>query len=277
MFTRRRIFEIMEIGRASDRTSRIFDLTLIALILANVAAIILASFQEIHGEFSTELRVFETVSIVLFSVEYLMRLFTADMLHPQLRPGLARLRWMVSFHGIIDLLAILPFFAAHLLPLFVPFDLRFLRMVRILRLLRIFKLQRYSSSMQIIGHILSEKKEELLTTVFISAILMIIASTFMYYLEHEAQPDVFPNVLATMWWAMATLTTVGYGDVFPVTAAGKVFAGIIAILGIGIIALPTGILSAAFIDRISMRRARQREATHEFTFCPHCGERLREE
>ncbi|MCR9141651.1 MAG: ion transporter [bacterium] len=268
-----RIFEIIETGKAGDRWSRLFDAGLIIIIVLNVVAIVLESFEELSDDFAPYFFAFEIVSITLFTLEYFLRVATANHAYPDLGPIAARLRWIFSFSGLIDLLAILPFFV----PLVITFDLRFLRMVRILRLLRILKLNRYSRSIQIIGFILNDKKEELLTTLFVSGILMIIASTFMYYLENEAQPDAFPNVVATMWWAVATLTTVGYGDIFPITTAGKVFAGIISVLGIGIIALPTGILSAAFIEYIDQKKAAARAAANTASprFCPHCGEDLR--
>lgn len=185
-------------------------------------------------------RWFEFASVFLFSVEYLLRLATADFQYPDSGPIRSRLRWMFSSAGLIDLIAILPFYV----PLLIAFDLRFLR------LLRILKLKRYSRSLQLIGEIVDDRKEELLVTVFLNAILMVIASAFMYYLENEAQPDNFPNVMATMWWAVSTLTTVGYSHVYPITGMGKLFAAIIAVIGIGFVALPTGILSAAFIERI---------------------------
>ena len=265
----RRIYDIIETGRAGDNLSRVFDACLISLIVLNVIAIMLESFQELNAAYARHFHALEIFTIVLFTLEYILRVATANFAYPELGPIASRLRWIFSFSGLVDLLAILPFYV----PLLIAFDLRFLRMIRVLRLLRILKLRRYSHSIRIIGRILNDKKEELLTALFISTILMIIASTFMYYLEHEAQPEAFPNVVATMWWAVATLTTVGYGDIFPITSAGKVFAGIISVIGIGIIALPTGILSAAFIEQLQKEKA-ERAASQRQRYCPHCGEKL---
>ncbi len=273
---RYRLYRVLEPADGGSWTSRIFDVMLVVLIVANVTAIILESFDQLFAAYAPFFHWFEFVSVLLFTVEYLLRLATADFLYPDSGPIRSRLRWMFSSAGLIDLIAILPFYV----PLLIAFDLRFLRMVRILRLLRILKLKRYSRSLQLIGEIVNDRKEELLVTVFLNAILMVIASTFMYYLENEAQPEHFPNVMATMWWAVSTLTTVGYGDVYPITGMGKIFAAIIAVIGIGFVALPTGILSAAFIERIHRGPLDQADdgdaAAPPLTHCPHCGGSLRE-
>ena len=166
--------------------------------------------------------------------------------------------------AIIDLLAILPFY----LPFIIPVDLRFLRMLRLLRLLRILKLNRYNDSMDIIIKIFKREKEKLITTFFVMAILILFSSSLMYYVENEAQPDKFPNIVASLWWAVATLTTVGYGDIYPITSLGKLFSGVIALLGIGLVALPTGIISSGFITEVNNNKA-EKEKT-----CPHCGGKL---
>lgn len=265
---RHRLYLILEPGSRSNRLSRVFDVVLVTIIVANVIAIILESFDQLYALYAPFFHWFEFASVMLFSFEYLLRLATADFQFPNAGPVRSRLRWIFSSAGLIDLIAILPFYV----PLLIAFDLRFLRMVRILRLLRILKLKRYSRSLQLIGEIVDDRKEELAVTVFLNAILMIIASTFMYYLENEAQPENFPNVMATMWWAVSTLTTVGYGDVYPITGPGKLFAAVIAVIGIGFVALPTGILSAAFIERI--HRAPVPDASAHPANCPHCGKSL---
>ncbi len=270
----RRIYEIVQKAESEDTASRIFDGLLIALIFLNVLAIMAESFDEM-SVYAVYFRVFEIVSVIVFTVEFCVRLATARYFyeHEDEPPGAVRsaLRWFFSPLALVDLIAILPFY----IPLIIGFDLRFVRMIRILRLLRILKLQRYYTSLAVIATIFREKKEDLVTTVFLSLILLVIASTFMYYIENDAQPDAFPNILATLWWAVATLTTVGYGDVYPVTAAGKFLAGFFALLGVGVIALPTGILSAAFIDKLAEQRRlaalAQAEEDEQFQRCPHCG------
>ena len=171
---------------------------------------------------------------------------------------------MFSFFGIIDLAAVLPFY----LPLIFPMDLRFVRILRLLRLFRILKLTRYNHSMQLVVDVVKDKKAELGITVFVTFLLMLLASAFMYFAEHESQPDKFPNIVASFWWAVTTLTTVGYGDVFPITNAGKLVASFMAILGIAVVALPTGILSSAFFDLT------RNQKSEEAKTCPHCGKKV---
>lgn len=159
-------------------------------------------------------------------------------------------------------------------------DLRFVRMLRLVRFLRLFKLSRYARSVAIVGQVLRRRRDELLVTVLLSVILLLIASTLMFYLESEVQPDAFPNILASLWWAVATLTTIGCGDVFPITGWGRLLSSVIAILGLGLVALPTGILSSGFIEELSRRR-RKRAANAvggpdpaDAAHCPHCGKPL---
>ena len=159
-----------------------------------------------------------------------------------------------------------------MLPFYLPFlsvDLRVLRMFRlfrIMRIMRIAKLARYSESLQMLLRVVKSRREHLISAVFILLILLVVAASLMYYAEHDAQPKVFSSIPAAMWWAAATLTTVGYGDAYPVTAIGKVMAAIIAMLGIGMFALPTGILGAAFLEDLDSRKKNQR--------CPHCGKEI---
>lgn len=165
--------------------------------------------------------------------------------------------------ALIDLAAILPFY----LPMVFSIDLRFLRMLRLFRIMRVFKLNRYNSAMETIGNVFKNEKEKLFHTIFIMVILIVFASSLMYYVENPAQPDKFPNIVASIWWAVATLTTVGYGDVYPITALGKFLSGIIAIFGIGIVALPTGIISSGFMSEVESKEKR-------LHICPHCGKKL---
>jgi voltage-gated potassium channel len=176
-----------------------------------------------------------------------------------------RLNFAFSTMGIIDLIAILPFY----LPFIFPFDLRIVRIMRLFRLLRIFKLSRYSKSLKTIRYIFKEIKGELSITVFVTFVLMLLSSTLMYYIEHDDQPEQFASIGDSFWWAVATLTTVGYGDVYPVTALGKLLSGIIALIGIGFVALPTGIISSAFIEKIQKDKKEKKKA--KVFNCPKCG------
>ena len=142
-------------------------------------------------------------------------------------------------------------------------------MFRISKLLRILKINRYTSALGLIIGVVKDKKDELIATVFVMGFMIIISSTMMYYFESEVQPEAFPNIVASFWWSIATLTTVGYGDIYPVTAMGKLFASIIAILGIGLVALPTGIISSGFIEIIT-----KKDNSKSKIVCPHCGESI---
>ncbi len=167
---------------------------------------------------------------------------------------------------MIDLMAILPFY----LPKLIPFDLRFLRAVRLFRIFRLLKLGRYSESVRLLGRVLNAKKEELGVTIFAVLILLVICSSLMYYAEHQAQPEAFSSIPAAMWWGIVTLTTVGYGDVYPITLPGKILGAIIAVLGIGLFALPAGILASGFADEMQKKRSQASG------ICPYCGRKLDE-
>ena len=282
MTLKKRIFFLIdEKGRKKSHWNRFFHLSIMALILLSVTGIILESFAPFRQRYGLALQVFEWLTVAVFSVEYLLRVWTADLKFKEDAPWRARLRFMISPMGVIDLLAILPFY----LPFFFHFDLRFIRILRITRLLRIFKLSRYTRALSLFTSVFFEKRNELGITLFVMFLLLLMSSTIMYYLESDIQPDQFPDIISTFWWSVATLTTVGYGDVYPVTGWGKLVSGVIAILGIGLVALPTGILSAGFIEKIEdnhQKKAAEKEAAAEkeeaaikpFKYCPHCGEKL---
>ena len=174
-----------------------------------------------------------------------MRIYVSDLNYPDMTPIRARLRYLRSYMAIIDLLAILPFY----IPYIIPIDLRMLKILNILRMLRIFKINRYTTALSTIADVFRRKKHELLSSVAMVFILMLIASVIMYNIENEAQPEAFENALMALWWAVSTLTTVGYGDVYPVTLLGKLLSAVIALLGIGLVAVPTGIISSGFIEK----------------------------
>lgn len=247
--------------------NKVFIKSLYILIVLNIISLILESYQEIRQDFSTFLFYFEAISVIIFSVEYLLRLWTAD-LNPEYTGNsfIKRLKFTFSTLGLIDLFAILPFY----LPFLITIDLRILRILRLLRLLRIFKLSRYSKSFQIISSVLKETRSELSVTFFVAFVLLILSSTLMYYIESSVQPEAFASIGHSFWWAIATLTTVGYGDVYPITALGKVLSAIIALIGIGFVALPTGIISSVFVEKIQKENAVKHNENKECT-CPNCG------
>lgn len=233
-----------------------------ALIVLNVIALILESYEELSSKYSYIFYYFEIFSVVIFTIEYLIRIWVSDK---SKEDKTERLNFAFSTLGIIDLIAILPFY----LPFIFPIDLRIVRILRLFRLLRIFKLSRYSNSLKTIRSIFKEVKAELSITIFVTFVLMILSSTLMYYIEHDDQPEQFASIGDAFWWSIATLTTVGYGDVYPVTGLGKLLSGVIALIGIGFVALPTGIISSAFIEKIQADKKLKKENTT--TKCPNCG------
>lgn len=262
MSVRKRTWEIVEAAKAGDTASRVFDIAILALIFLNVIAVIVGSVQSVQERWRAFLDVFEIVSVLIFTVEYVARLWSCTV-DPEYSGRIrGRLRLALRAMSIIDLLAILPFY----LP-FLGIDLRSLRVLRLLRILRVAKVGRYYSSLNLIKHVFQSKKEELVLTSALMGLLLVVSSSVLYYCENAVQPDAFSSIPATMWWAVATLTTVGYGDMYPVTLMGKFCASIIAILGIGMFALPTGILGAGFVEAIQKKKGQH--------VCPHCGKELR--
>lgn len=259
---RRRIREIVEPAGSGDRASRAFDIFILTLIALNVVGIILESVKSIHSVCPRVFEWFEIASIAIFSFEYMVRIWSCVASPRYSAPVIGRIRFALTPLLLVDMLAVLPFY----LP-FVGVDLRFFRTIRLFRVFRVAKLGRYSTALQTLGRVLRAKRSELGVTVFVLILLLILASTLIYYAEYPAQPKVFSSIPASMWWAVATLTTVGYGDVYPVTVWGKLMASVIAVLGIGMFALPTGILGAGFVEEIQNRRKQP-------TRCPHCGKKI---
>ncbi len=269
-------YEILHNDTEDKKLCHVLDDYLIqGLIILNVIAIILESFDGIYRGNEDLFHYLEVFSIIFFTVEYLTRLWIADIIYPENNPIVARLKYAFSPLGLVDLLAILPFY----MPLLITLDLRFIRILRLLRLIRIFKIAHYSESVRLIGEVLKKKQRELLITLFGTTIIIMITSSLMYEIEHGIQPDKFPNILATFWWAIATLTTIGYGDVYPITGWGQTLAAITAIFGIGLVAIPTGILSAGFLQELEEKVERKRlekekQKLKSLEYCPYCGEKL---
>ena len=241
---KKRIFDIIQIGRRDDWPSRLFDLGLIFMILLNLFIAIFATF-EASRPYQEIIDRIDFVTVAAFTVEYLLRVWTAEFLYPGISPLRAAARYMISFNGIIDLLSFFPYY----LPVFLPQGAVAFRMFRVIRILRLFQINAYYDALNVIGAVLRSKRDQLLSSIFIILVLMTASSLFMYGLEHEAQPEVFKNAFSGMWWAVSTLLTVGYGDIYPVTVAGRVFGTILTFLGVGMVAIPTGILSAGFVEQ----------------------------
>lgn len=253
------LYRILE--KSEGKFGGFINLSILALIFINVFAVILETEEVLINKYEKIFQIIEVISIIIFTIEYLLRIWISTENKHFQKPVIGRIKYIFTFYALIDLFAILPFY----LPLLLKMDLRMLRSVRLLRFFRIVKMGRYSKSIRLLSKVLREKKEELGITLFIVFILMIISSSLLYSAEHEVQPDKFPSIPSAMWWGICTLTTVGYGDIYPVTIIGKIFAGIIAILGIGLFALPAGILASGFSENITRKK---------LEICPKCGEKI---
>ncbi len=259
---KKKLYELIEKGSHGRKWNLIFDYTIMTLIVLSLVSIILESIPEINFKYDQILYGFNVFSIVIFTMEYAMRIYVSDLTHPSNTRLKSASKFIFSTYGLIDLFAILPFF----LPMLIKVDLRFLRALRLTRFFRILKLNRYNDSLNLIWTVIKEKRSELAVTGFLTFLILMIASFLMYHIEGDVQPEAFSNILESFWWAIATLTTVGYGDIYPITGLGKFISGLIAVLGIGIVALPTGIIGAGFMTKVE--KSRQNDEDKK---CPHCG------
>ncbi len=248
----RRLFEIIEVGNDLDHASRAYDYVNAFTIIINLVVSVLYTFADIREQFGTILLVTEAVTVLFFTVDYVFRLLTARFLYPELTEAHAIRKYMLSFTGIVDLLSFLPYY----LPVFFPAGTVAFRMIRIVRIFRLFKINAYYDSLSVITEVISGKRQQLISSVFIILVLMLASSLCMYSLEHEAQPEVFQNAFSGIWWAASTLLTVGYGDIYPITTWGKLLGIFITFLGVGMVAIPTGIISAGFVDQYSSIKKR---------------------
>ena len=299
---KRLVFEVIQSSAAaSPRTriaSSIFDGVIMTLIVFSVLSVFICTFTIPDWLFRILIRI-EFVSIIVFTVEYALRIWTANLLFPELNPVRARIRYILSPMAIIDLISILPV----LLPILHTYNLVGFRVFRLVRLLRIFKLNRYSDALAAIGEVFRSKAQQMIASIFFVFMILILASLLIYYAEHDAQPEQFGNAFSGLWWSVATLTTVGYGDIYPITPIGRILGAIIAILGIGMVAVPTSILSAGFMEMIEKQSGKDKtdkmaENAPEMKdqekkigsegcpgktedgpfeppqYCPHCGKKL---
>jgi len=233
-----------------------------ALIIVNVLVVILETVSSIHTQYLIEFRFIDDFSIIVFTIEYILRIWTCTLHKKYQNPVTGRLRYASTPLAIVDLLAFLPFY----LPVFIPIDLRMLRELRLLRLIRVLKLGRYSESIKLFEEVLVRKKEDIIVALGILLMVLVIVSSCMYYAEHEAQPVKFASIPQAMWWGIVTLATIGYGDTYPITPLGQVIGGLVIVIGIGVFALPTAILASGFIEVIDYRKNQK-----DVVVCPHCG------
>ena len=244
---KKQTFDMVEVGNIGSPVSRGYDIVNVLAIVVNLAVSILDTFTTVHARFGGVLEGVEVVTVVFFTVDYVLRVWTADLLYPLLTPGRARLRYICSFTGLVDLLCFLPYY----MPIFFPAGVVAFRMFRVVRIFRLFRINAYYDSLSVITEVIVSKKQQLFSSVFIILVLMLASSLCMYSLENEAQPEVFSNAFSGIWWAASTLLTVGYGDIYPITTLGKIFGICITFLGVGMVAIPTGIISAGFVEQYS--------------------------
>lgn len=276
---KRRTYEILEGSPNRDPKARLFQWFIITLILLNVVAVILATEAPLYEKHQFYFEWFELVSVVVFTIEYVLRVWVCTESKQFARPVVGRLRYMVTWGAIIDLLAILPFFLR-----FAPFDLRAIRSLRLLRLFRLLKLGRYSRSMTILVDVLKGKKEQIVLAILAVFIVLAGSASLIYFIERNAQPEHFGSIPQALWWSVVTLTTVGYGDIYPTTVLGKLLGGLISLLGIGLIALPAGILASGFQEAVEKHQRLEAEEVaeahegedeaEETRYCSHCGQPL---
>ena len=252
---KKRIFDIIQIGTKVDLISTAFDVFISAVIIISIVVTFLHTFDELASYrpiFST----IEYITTVIFIIEYLFRIYTSDLLYPNNKFPICTFKYIFSFYGLVDLLTIISYFSVIFTNGFVTF-----KIIRVVRIFRLFKVNMQADAFNVVSEVILEKKNQILSSLFMIFMLMIAASLCMYGLEHDAQPEVFKNAFSGIWWAMSTVMTVGYGDIYPITIGGQIVAIIIAILGVGVVAIPTGIISAGFVEYYTRINSSDRNVT----------------
>ena len=242
---RARLFRMVSVGVIDEPINQWYDVISTGALIANLVVSVMATFDNLNAAYGDLFLFVEHLTVFFFGIDYLLRVATAPELYPDKPEGEAMAKYCFSLSGIVDLLSFLPYY----LPVFFPSGVAAFRMFRVVRILRLFRINAYYDSLHVITEVLTSKKQQLLSSVFIIATLMLGSSLCMYSLEHEAQPEVFSNAFSGIWWSASTLLTVGYGDIYPVTPLGKFFSICITFLGVGMVAIPTGIISAGFVEQ----------------------------
>jgi len=235
-----------------------------AMILLNVLVVIIETVNYVYIEYSTFFHLFDLVTVIVFSIEYILRVWCCVKNPLYSSPVQGRIRYALSPLALVDLIALTPFY----LPLIIPTEFRLLRMLRFLRIFRVLRLGAYSDAFETFVDVLKSKKEEISVTVIMAIIILILASSTLYTVEQDAQPEKFGSIPDAMWWAVVTLASVGYGDVVPITPLGKFFAAIVAISAIGLFAVPAGILAHGFTESLHRKHGCDRD---NMLTCPRCG------
>ena len=259
---KKRVFEIIQIGNRRDIASAGFDIFIVLAISCNLIATLLSTFEE-ATPYMQVIHAVEFVTIIIFVIEYILRLWTAEYLYPDKKRWKAVMGFVFSFYGIIDLLTFFPYF----LPIFFPAGAVAFRVFRVIRIFRLFQINAQYDAFNVITNVLKEKKNQIISSVCMVLIFMVAASLCMYGLEHEAQPDQFKNAFSGIWWSVSTLLTVGYGDIYPITVMGRIMAIVISFLGVGMVAIPTGIISAGFVEQYTkLKMLAYHSEEHELKF-----------
>ncbi|MEO6405060.1 MAG: ion transporter [Ferruginibacter sp.] len=234
---------------------------IIILIILNVAAVMLETVHSIYQPYKSFFRIFDLSSVIFFTIEYVLRVWSCNHDPRYAHSIRGRFKYMMSPGAIIDLLAILPFYV-HVVS---GLDLRILRMLRLLRFLRLFRLTAYMKSARLITNVFKTRANELKLSLILILFLIVMAACLVYFAEHQAQPEVFSSIPATIWWAIISITTVGYGDMIPITLTGKIITSLISMMSLAILALPAGIITSGFLEE---SRKLKKDNGH---VCPHCG------
>ncbi|MBR5020192.1 MAG: ion transporter [Oscillospiraceae bacterium] len=250
---------MIEVGTADDFVSRAYDFTGTAIVIINLIVTVMYTFDRMEADYGPWLLGVEAFTVAFFAVDYCLRVWTAQFIRPGMPERLAVRKYVTSFTGLVDLLSWLPYY----LPFFFPAGAAVFRILRVVRIFRLFQINAYYDSLNVIGEVINSKRQQLFSSVFIILVLMLASSLCMYSLENEAQPEVFSNAFSGIWWSVSTLLTVGYGDIYPITIPGKIMGILISFLGVGMVAIPTGIISAGFVDQYS-RLKRMSEYAHEY-------------
>lgn len=259
---KKRVFDIIQIGNRKDFLSSFFDIFIVVVIVLNLFVTLFQTFDE-AAPYEPILDAIEFVTIIIFTVEYCLRVWTADLLFPNKSHGKAVLAFVFSMYGLIDFFTFFPYY----LPIVFPMGAVAFRMFRVIRIFRLFRVNAQYDAFNVIVNVLNDKKNQIISSVCMIMIFMVAASLCMYSLEHEAQPEQFANAFSGIWWSVSTLLTVGYGDIYPVTTMGKIMAIVISFLGVGMVAIPTGIISAGFVEQYTkLRMMELHSEEHEIKF-----------
>lgn len=244
---RKRIGRIIEVGSGGDLPSRLYDIFSTIVLLLNLTVTIMYTFDRMEIQYGRFLLVVEAITVAFFAIDYILRVWTARIIYPGIGEKRAIRKYVLSFTGLVDLLSFLPYY----LPFFFPSGTVAFRMFRVVRVFRLFQINAYYDALNVIKEVIASKRQQLFSSIFVILVLMVASSLCMYSLEHDAQPDVFSNAFSGIWWSVSTLLTIGYGDIYPITTLGKVFSIFITFLGVGMVAIPTGIISAGFVEQYS--------------------------